>query len=425
VLAAPVAVRSQQPPPPSQGQTSGEAKIRQQREELERIRRERQELQRNMTELQSKAHDLDAEVTNLHQQADATARVVRSLDVQLETITTEVDGTTASLLRAEDELAVKKAVLQRRLIDIYKRGPMYTTEALLAARTFGELLGRYKYLHELALRDRSLVARVEDLYDQVAKQRQQLVRLRDEFERSRQEKREEEDRLRALEESRSRNLNVIKRSAKETEARLAAIGRDETRLTNTIAAFEEARKKAAERPNAPAVLSSSTLKTSDFGKLDWPVEGSIIYRFGRAVNPNNTTIRWNGVGIAAPSGASVKAVAGGEVMVAEAIGSALATMSPTTEPITCVEPETGSKSRKSAVVTMRARSSTPKATPSGACPKPNVRRVLSLRLMTVSALAGVLGGSKGPKCAMTRKRPSGDIAMAPGCGDTLMDRWIA
>lgn len=309
---------AQTPPPP---QPSGEAKIRQQRDELERIRQERAELQRNMNDLQNKAHDLTEEVTNIHQQADATARVVASLDVQLETITTEVDGTTSSLIRAEDELAVKKAVLQRRLIDIYKRGPLYTTQALLAARTFGELLGRYKYLHELAVRDRSLVARVEDLYDQVAKQRQQLVRLRDEFERSRQEKRDEEERLRTLEENRSKNLSVVKRSAKETEARLAAIGRDETRLTNVIAAFEDARRKAAERPNAPAVLSSSTLKTSDFGKLDWPVDGSIIYRFGRAVNPNNTMIRWNGVGIAAPSGSSVKAVAGGEVMVAEAIGT--------------------------------------------------------------------------------------------------------
>jgi len=317
---APLALVAQQQPPAQQ--PSGEAKIRQQREELERIRREREELQRSMTDLQTKAHDLGEEVTNIHQQADATARVVRSLDVQLETITTEVDGTTASLLRAEDELAVKKAVLHRRLIDIYKRGPMATTEALLAARTFGELLGRYKYLHELAVRDRSLVTRVEDLYDQVAKQRQQLVRLRDEFERSRQEKRDEEERLRVLEENRSKNLSVIKRSAKETEARLAAIGRDETRLTNTIATFEEDRKRAAAAtPNAPTVLSSSTLKTSDFGKLDWPVDGSIIYRFGRAVNPNNTTIRWNGVGISAPSGSMVKAVAGGEVMVAEPIGT--------------------------------------------------------------------------------------------------------
>ena len=319
LLAWPLSARAQQPQPPSS--PGGEAKIRAQREELDRIRQERAELQRNMNDLQTKAHDLSEEVTNIHQQADATARVVRSLDVQLETITTEVDGTTSSLVRAEDELAVKKAVLHRRLIDIYKRGPMYTTDALLSARTFGELLGRYKYLHELARRDRSLVTRVEDLYDQVAQQRQQLVRLRDEFERSRQEKRDEEDRLRNLEENRSKNLTVIKRSAKETEARLAAIGRDETRLTNTIAAFEEARKKAAERPNAPAVMSSSMLKTTDFGKLDWPVDGAIIYRFGRAVNPNNTTIRWNGVGIAAPSGTAVKAVAGGEVMVAEPIGT--------------------------------------------------------------------------------------------------------
>jgi septal ring factor EnvC (AmiA/AmiB activator) len=162
---------------------------------------------------------------------------------------------------------------------------------------------------------------VEDLYDQVAKQRQQLVRLREEFERSRQEKREEEERLRKLEESSSKNLSSVKRSAKETEARLAAVGRDEVRLSTVIAAFEEARRRAAEKPNAPAVLSSSTLKTSDFGKLDWPVEGSIIYRYGRAVNPNNTTIRWNGVGIAAASGTAVKAVAGGEVMVAEPIGT--------------------------------------------------------------------------------------------------------
>ena len=318
-MLVPCLASAQQPTPPQP--PAGEARIRQQREELERIRREREELQRNMTDLRTKAHDLNEEVTNLHQQADATARVVRSLNVQLESITTEVDGTTASLLRAEDELAVKKAVLRRRLIDIYKRGPMATTEALLAARTFGQLLGRYKYLHELARRDRSLVTRVEELYDQVAKQRQQLVRLRDEFERSRAEKRDEEERLRALEESRSKNLSVVKRSAKETEARLDAVARDETRLATVISAFEAARRRAAEAPNAPSVLSSSTLKTSDFGKLDWPVDGSIIYRFGRAVNPNNTTIRWNGVGIAAASGSPVKAVAGGEIMVAEQIGT--------------------------------------------------------------------------------------------------------
>jgi septal ring factor EnvC (AmiA/AmiB activator) len=51
------------------------------------------------------------------------------------------------------------------------------------------------------------------------------------------------------------------------------------------------------------------------------VEGSILYRFGRVVNPNKTTTRWNGIGIGASIGTPVKAVAAGEVMVAETIGT--------------------------------------------------------------------------------------------------------
>ena len=46
--------------------------------------------------------------------------------------------------------------------------------------------------------------------------------------------------------------------------------------------------------------STSTLRTADFGRLDWPVEGDILYPFGRYISPSNTTLRWNGIGIAAP-----------------------------------------------------------------------------------------------------------------------------
>ena len=61
------------------------------------------------------------------------------------------------------------------------------------------------------------------------------------------------------------------------------------------------------------MASRSTLKTSDLGRLDWPVEGSILYQFGRLINPNNTTTRWNGIGIAAAEGTSVRTVSAGTV----------------------------------------------------------------------------------------------------------------
>jgi septal ring factor EnvC (AmiA/AmiB activator) len=86
-----------------------------------------------------------------------------------------------------------------------------------------------------------------------------------------------------------------------------------------IEGFEAARRRAANRSNATGAPSS--IRTSDYGTLAWPVDGSIIYRFGRVVNPNNTTTRWNGIGIAASDGTSVKSVAAGVVVLADVMGT--------------------------------------------------------------------------------------------------------
>jgi septal ring factor EnvC (AmiA/AmiB activator) len=39
------------------------------------------------------------------------------------------------------------------------------------------------------------------------------------------------------------------------------------------------------------------------------------------VNPNNTTTRWNGIGIAASAGTEVKSVSAGEVVLADVMGT--------------------------------------------------------------------------------------------------------
>ncbi|HEX2187448.1 MAG TPA: peptidoglycan DD-metalloendopeptidase family protein, partial [Longimicrobiaceae bacterium] len=67
---------------------------------------------------------------------------------------------------------------------------------------------------------------------------------------------------------------------------------------------------------APAA-EASRLSTRDLGALGWPVEGSVLYRFGRTTTPSGTTLRWNGIGIGAPRGTPVKAVEAGTVALAE------------------------------------------------------------------------------------------------------------
>jgi septal ring factor EnvC (AmiA/AmiB activator) len=315
VYLLPSTVASQQP-----SQQTPADRTKAQRDELDKVRAERERLEARMRQLQSSAHDISEEKTNIEHQADATARLVRSLDSQIGALEGEVDNATGSLVLAQDELVIKRAMLQRRVREIYKRGALYSLEALLSAQSFGSLVARYKYLHLVAQRDRALVRRVELLNDQISGTRTQLVRLRGEMELSREQKSEEERRLRELEEARGKSLAKVQQTARQTEVRLQQIQRDEKRLTDLLATFEAERRRAvAARPNAPA--ATSALRTSDLGRLDWPVEGQILYRFGRVVNANNTTTRWNGIGIGAAAGTPVKAVAAGSVVLAEPFGT--------------------------------------------------------------------------------------------------------
>lgn len=297
-------------------QQTVEQRLRQQQEELRSLRSEREELERRMREIRTSVHDLAEEVSNLDKQADVTARAVATLDRQLAALTADVDTATADLIRARDELVVKQAIRQRRLLDIYKRGRLYAFEALLSAESFAELVARYKYLRLLALRDRSLVERMEDLRDRVQSQRDLLVRLQRGLATSLHEKSEEERRLRALEDERQVSLRQARRTQQQTEARLAQLARDESRLTNLLATLDaERRRVEARRPATDR--TSTTFKPGAGGSLPWPVDGRLLYRFGRVVNPNNTAVKWNGVGIAAAAGTPVKAVTAGQVVVAE------------------------------------------------------------------------------------------------------------
>jgi septal ring factor EnvC (AmiA/AmiB activator) len=305
---------------PAQQTESAEARVNAQRDELARIRAERDELEKKMSGLQNTAHEIRDEVNLLDKQHDATARMVKSLDQQLIAITDEVQTTTADLQKSEHEAGMKRTVLQRRLIEIYKRGPLYSAEVLFSAQSVGQLVARYKYLHLLALRDKGLVHRLDELHSKIESQQIQLVRLQSSVAENRSLKEREAARLADLEREQAKNLVRVQEDTKRAKARLAELEKSEGRLNNLIASFEAERRRASGRGGA-VTLTPSSIRTTDIGRLDWPVNGAFLYRFGRFVNPNNTTTRWNGIGISAPVGTMVKSVSAGLVAFAGQMGT--------------------------------------------------------------------------------------------------------
>lgn len=277
-------------------------------------------MEQELDRLRTQAHSLTDELANIERQKETTNRIVNELDRQINGLSSQIDRTTVDLLLAQDALAQKRAVLERRLVDIYQRGPLYGYQVLLAAESFGDLLSRYKYLYLVSRQDRLLANDMSKLQRRIARERQTLVDGRDALGRRKTERTEELDRYLALEHARQASLKETRRSAREAQQRLSQLERDEKGLNDRIVALERARREALARG---AVTAAAAITTADLGQLDWPAEGRIIYQFGTASGPNNTRIPWHGIGIAAPVGAPVRAIAAGSVSLAGPLGTYL------------------------------------------------------------------------------------------------------
>jgi murein hydrolase activator len=305
-------------PAPLQGQDTRE--LERSRKRLEEIRRERDRLQQQQERLQGQVHDVNDELHNLERQRESTQKIVDEIESQIGGLSGRLDRTSAELILAEDNLAERRAVLERRLVDIYKRGALYTFQALLAAESFGDLLSRYKYLYLTSRQDRALVGDVEKLRNRVVEQRDDLLDVRKQLDRTREEREAEYAKFTELVQARARRLTQLRRTARTTEQRLVELQKDESRLNDLLAALERARRDEAREPGGAAPVPGS-ITTADIGRLDWPVEGAIVYRFGRDTLPSGGIIRWNGIGIAANAGTPVKAVESGKVRLVGQFGT--------------------------------------------------------------------------------------------------------
>ncbi len=296
------------------------------RQRLEQVRAERDRLKQEQDRLQGQVRDAGRELDNLERQRETTNRIVNELERQIGGLGSQVDHTSGQLALAEDNLVDARAVLERRLVDIYKRGPLYTFQVLLSAESFGDLLSRYKYLFLTSRQDRALVTDVERLHNRIKAQRGELVSVQDQLDRRRLEREAELKSYQELAQERSTRIQKLKQTSQSTARRLTALAKDEEELIDVLAALEKARKAAPARiaqPTSPnATREGGTgLATSDLGRLDWPVSGKILHNFGPDTLAGGGRITRHGISIAAAGGTAVTAVSAGRVVLVQRLGT--------------------------------------------------------------------------------------------------------
>jgi septal ring factor EnvC (AmiA/AmiB activator) len=288
--------------------------IQESQRRLEQIRVERERLEREMGDVRNQVRDAAAELSNLERRLSATRSVLAEVEFQSDATAEQIEETTRNLLQARERMAEGEAILHRRLRDIYKMGPLHTVQVLLSAASFTDLLNRYRYLQRIAEFDRNLVERVKALEAELISVDEELRERMAQLGALRRDRLSEVAELRAVESERQAALREFRTREQATATRLEELEADEARLTGLIDALESRRRELEAASLNPAVASSLT--SADAGLLDWPVDGELIYNFGRDQRPNGTVLRWNGVGLAAPTGTPVRAVRSGRVVLA-------------------------------------------------------------------------------------------------------------
>jgi septal ring factor EnvC (AmiA/AmiB activator) len=282
--------------------------IRESQRRLEQIREERARLQREVGDVRNRVRDVASELANVERRLSASRSVLAEVEFQSDATAEQIRETTRELVLSQDRLAESQAVLHRRLRDIYKMGPLHTVRVLLGARSFTNLLNRYRYLQRIATYDRTLVDRVLSLEASLASQNAELQDRMALLGSLRQERLTEVAQLRSVETERQAAIQQFRARERSATSRLEELAADEARMTALMDELEARRRELEARRVGVASLSAA-----DAGSLEWPLEGELIYRFGRERRPNGTVMLWQGIGIAAAPGTPVRAVKAGVV----------------------------------------------------------------------------------------------------------------
>ena len=204
-------------------QQTTQSELERSRQRLEQIKQQRDSLERQSQRMAGQITDVSVRMRNLERQRDLTSQAVHAIEQKIGSLGTKLEGSASALALAEDNLADRRAILLRRLTDIYKRGPLYTFQVLLTAESFGDLLARYKYLYLSSRQDRYDLSEFQKLTQRVRVERNDLLGLRSEYDRTRVDREVELQNYARLAEERQAQLRELERNSARTKQRITAL----------------------------------------------------------------------------------------------------------------------------------------------------------------------------------------------------------
>lgn len=292
-------------------------KIKQKREELNRLRKEIEIFENKIKQAQREEKITLELIDDYERKDNLLRRLIAELKKQIKENEQQIHRLQTEIYKSESEIQTLKEQYAKYVRALYKRGRTHDLELILTAKSINQMLTRTVYLKKFTEYRKKTIDSIYALHTKLKEQKNELESVLSKQKDLVNQKEKEELNLQASIREKREILAKIRKDKQnlqiQLERRKKAIKELETVIAKLI---EEERKRKLEQKKTDVEIPKIEGNFAKLrGKLPWPVDnGKIISRFGEQIHPTLKTITLNyGVDIAVPENSPVKAVADGIV----------------------------------------------------------------------------------------------------------------
>lgn len=291
-----------------------------QRQEIERLRKEITELDKQIKANEGKSADATAQLALTKKKVAASRKLVSESEKELAEINRKIRAKSKEIEQTQAKLDENLAYYESLIRSAYlSRDPKLRFMYVLSGESIQQVVRRFNYLREASdnLRDEAVViakrkeklSAEKDQLDSLKKVNVSLLSERNrELSKLRSSEKKEQQIVKDLQSKKSKYLS----DKKKKQAQINALNK---RIAQMIAE-QNKKQKGKSSPQKQVDIKLSKEFAANKGKLPWPVNGTIVGRYGKHKHPvyKNVDLPFNnGVNISTATDAQVRVVFDGVV----------------------------------------------------------------------------------------------------------------
>lgn len=289
------------------------------------LEKEIAQLETMLSQNASKSSNALNELTLIRKQISLRKELIAQSDAEIKALNDTIRRTNNQISRLQERYDNMSAYFEKLVRNAYKnRDSRLWYMYIIGSSNFSQAFRRYDYLKTLSVRMNEEAAQLKELKAQMEQEKQRLSTLRAQAQKVRAGRAKELDNLSKQEKKSNsliaqlnRNKSSYQRQLREKRRQVEALNKEiEKIIAEYIAQSTKPAKGETKQAAKPIDYKLAGEFEANKGKLPWPVDGSVVEKFGKHNHPvyKNLVMPFNnGIGIAVPANTEVKAIFDGEV----------------------------------------------------------------------------------------------------------------